>query len=83
MEWKYTDSPVRKKFQAQWLVKKVMLTVFWNMKGPIHIDSLEKDATVNSAFYNQLLRQNSSYLLNVTVLYIYIYVYNIWAAVFH
>ena len=55
-----------KKFWAEQSVKKVMLTVFWDMKGPITIDFLEKDATVNSASYSQLklLRQNSPYLLN-------------------
>ena len=33
-----TDSPVKTKFQAQQSVKKVMLTDFWDMKGPITID---------------------------------------------
>ena len=32
-----TDSPVKKKFWVQQLVK-VMLTVFWNIKGPITTD---------------------------------------------
>ena len=31
------------------VIKKVILTVFFDMKGPILIDFLEKDATVNSA----------------------------------
>ena len=47
MEWKHTDSPVNKKFWVQWSVKKVMLTVLWNVKGPIAIHFLEKDVTVN------------------------------------
>ena len=42
---------------AQRSVKKVMLTVFWDMNGPITIHFLEKGATVNSASYCQLLRQ--------------------------
>ena len=37
------------KFQAQRSVKD-MLTVFWNMKGSITIDFLEKGATLNSVF---------------------------------
>ena len=45
---------VAEKFRS---VKKVMLTVFWNIKGRITINFLEKGATVNSAscclFYNQ------------------------------
>ena len=39
-----------------------MLTVFWDMKGSITIDFLEKDA--NNASNCQLFRQNSPYLLN-------------------
>ena len=34
------------------------------MKGPISIDFLKKDVTVNSASYYQLFRQYSPYLLN-------------------
>ena len=41
MEWKNTDSPVKKKFGAQLSLKKVILTVFWDMKGPITIDFLK------------------------------------------
>ena len=40
-----------------------MLTVFWDMNGPISIDYIEKGATVNSTSYYPLFRQNSSYLL--------------------
>ncbi|XP_050925028.1 histone-lysine N-methyltransferase SETMAR [Lates calcarifer] len=36
---------------------KVMLTVFWDMQGPITISFLEKGSTVNSANYCELLRQ--------------------------
>ena len=53
-----------KKFRTQWSVKKMMLTVFWDMKGPIISDFLEKGTTVNSAFVCLLLRQHSPYLLN-------------------
>ena len=35
---KQTDSPVKKKFPAQRSKKKVMVTVFWNMKGTNDID---------------------------------------------
>ena len=52
------------KEKVQWSVKKMMLTVFWHMKGPIIIDFLEKDATINSVFYCEILRQNFPYLLN-------------------
>ena len=41
-----------------------MLTVFWNMRGPITIDFLKKGVPVNSISYCQLFWQNSPYLLN-------------------
>ena len=48
MKWKRTDIPVKKKLWAQQSVKKVMLTVLWDMKRLITIDFLEKGATENS-----------------------------------
>ena len=50
MEWKHVDSLVKKKFWTQWSVK-VMLPVFWDIKGSIPFDFLGKGATVNSASY--------------------------------
>ena len=63
MERKHIDSPVKKTF---WVLQsvKVILTVFWDMKGPMTIDFIEKGATVNNASYCQLLWKNSPYLLN-------------------
>ena len=55
---------LKKKFHVQWSVKKIMLTIFWHMQGPITIDFFEKGTTVNSAFSCQFFRQNSLYLLN-------------------
>ena len=46
MEWKHTYFLVKKKFMAQQLVKKVLLTVFYYMKRPITIDFYEEGATV-------------------------------------
>ena len=40
LQWNYIDSPVKKKLWVQLSVKKFMLTVFWDMKGPIIIDLL-------------------------------------------
>ena len=45
-------------------VKMMMLTGLWNMKGPITNDFPDKGVTVNSHSHCQLLKQNSSYLLN-------------------
>ena len=46
---KHTNYPVKKKFPEQWSVKKVMLILFWDMKGLMNIDFLEIGATINSA----------------------------------
>ena len=51
-------------FWAQESVKKVMQTIFWDMKRTITIDFFEKGATINSASYFQLFRNISPYLLN-------------------
>ena len=58
-KWNHTDFPVKKKFWAQLSLKKVMLTVFWEMKGLMIIDFLEKGATLNS-----VLQLPIPYLLN-------------------
>ena len=63
MEWKHINSLVKKTCQVQQSIKKVMLTVFSDMKETMTIDFLEKGTTVISASYYQLLRQNSPYLL--------------------
>ena len=64
MEWNNTDSPVKKKFRAQLLVKKAMLTVLRDIKNKSRLISLKKKAIVNSASYYQWLRQNTPYSLN-------------------
>ena len=51
-------------FRVQQSLKKVILTFFWNMKGLVTIDFLEKGPTVNSASYFQLFMQNSPYSMN-------------------
>jgi hypothetical protein len=42
MEWKHLGSPTKNKFKTQSSAGKVMLTVFWDSKGPILEDYLEK-----------------------------------------
>ena len=69
MEWKHMDSLVKKRLQAQQSVKKVMLTVFLDMKKPITIDFIEKCAIVNSA--SNSLDNISPYLLNGPYLHNY------------
>ena len=55
LEWKHPSSPVKKKFKSQLSAGKVMLTIFWDSKGPILEDFLEKGSTINSARYCDLL----------------------------
>ena len=50
MEWKLSDFLIKKKFWPQQSVKKVILTVFSEMKRPISIDFFEEGATVNCAY---------------------------------
>ena len=71
-----TDSPVRKKNRAQRTVKKIMLTIFLNMKRPLTMNFLKKDASVNSDSYWQLLKQYFTLFIEcLSCIYIYIYIY--------
>ena len=50
IKWKHIDFPVNKKFWAQRSVKKVILTVFWNRKGPMTIDFHKKRGNCKQRF---------------------------------
>ena len=56
MEWKHVDSPVKKKFKSQRSMGKAMLTILWDMQGPITISFLQKESFVNSANRCELLK---------------------------
>ena len=56
MEWKHVGSLVKKKFKSQQSTRKVILTVFWDMQGPITISFLQKESFVNSVNYCELLK---------------------------
>ncbi len=58
MSWKHSDSPTVKKFKAQPSSKKVLLTIFWDMKGTILCDYLETQRTINSEYYSNLLKND-------------------------
>ena len=44
-----------KKFKSARTTGKVMMTVFWDMKGHITVDFLEKGTTMNSERYYEIL----------------------------
>jgi len=51
MTWKHVNSPPPKKFKIVPSAKKLMATVFWDHKGPLLIEYMEKGKTVNSEQY--------------------------------
>ena len=50
MEWKHTDAPVKKTFQEQLSINKVMLTVFYDIKRHNSVDFVEKFPTPYAQF---------------------------------
>jgi len=48
-------SPANKKFKTQASAGKVMLTIFWDVNGPILVHFQEKGQTVTSAQYSDIL----------------------------
>ena len=55
MQWKYPSSPANKKFKTHASAGKVMLTIFWDVNGPILVHFQEKDQIVTSARYSDML----------------------------
>jgi hypothetical protein len=60
MEWNHLSSLVRKKFKQQPSCKKLMLTFFWDIRGPIVAKFQAHGETVNSAKYSALLHHIDS-----------------------
>jgi hypothetical protein len=60
MQWKYPSSPAAKKFKTQPSARKLMLTVFWDTKGPILEHYQEHGTTVTSAGYFDKLQNKLS-----------------------
>ena len=56
MEWRHPSSPVQKKFKRQPSIKKVMLTLFWDVHGPILVHFQAHGQTVNNANYCAMFR---------------------------
>ena len=55
MQWKHPTSPPPIKFKTQASAGKVMLTIFWDVNGPILMNFLERGETVTSARYSDML----------------------------
>ena len=61
MQWKSRDEPTPVKFKTQASAGKVLATIFWDRKGPIMCDYLQRGHTVTGQYYADLLenlRQN-------------------------
>lgn len=56
-EWTATGEPRPKRPKAQQSAGKVMASVFWDVRGVIFIDYLEKGNTINSEYYIALLER--------------------------
>jgi len=55
MHWKHPLSPANKKFKTQASAGKIMLTIFWDVNGPILVHFQENGQTVTSARYSDVL----------------------------
>ncbi|GFS27357.1 transposase, partial [Elysia marginata] len=56
MQYRHKNSPAPKKFKVVASAQKVLLTIFWDMEGIVHIEFLEQGTTINSERYVSTLR---------------------------
>ena len=57
MQWRHSSSPKAKKFKQASSVRKIMATVFWDRKGILLIDFLERGLTINADAYCETVRK--------------------------
>jgi len=57
VEWRYSSSPLPKKFRVQKSAGKVLASIFWNQDFIFLIDYLPKGQTMNAEYYSSLLVQ--------------------------
>ena len=57
MHWRHSLSPKAKKFKQASSVRKIMATVFWERKGILLIDLLERGFTVKANAYCETVRK--------------------------
>ena len=56
MEYRHKTSPSPRKFKVIASARKVILTIFWDMKGVVHTEFLKEGHTVNPEKYISTLR---------------------------
>ena len=56
MQYRHKNSPAPKKFKVVASARKVLLTIFWDMEGIVHIEFLEQGTTINLERYVSTLR---------------------------
>lgn len=56
-QWTFPGESAPKKAKAVLSANKVMATVFWDVRGIIHIDYLQKGKTINGQYYADLLER--------------------------
>ena len=54
-QWVSAGEPAPKKAKVSLSANKIMVTVFWDTRGIIHIDNLQKGKTINGGYYANLL----------------------------
>jgi histone-lysine N-methyltransferase SETMAR len=57
-EWRHSSSPKPKKFRTTRSAGKLMLTLFWDYKGPILEHYMPRELTINSESYCDLLQNH-------------------------
>jgi len=56
-KWRQSSSPKAKKFKQASSVRKIMATIFWDRKGILLIDFLERGLTINTDAYCETVRK--------------------------
>lgn len=57
MQWRHTHSPSAKKCKTQQSAQKIMASVFWDRKGLLLIEFLERGETINAARYCETMKK--------------------------
>ncbi|GFW56812.1 histone-lysine N-methyltransferase SETMAR [Trichonephila clavipes] len=64
MQWKHASSPLPKRFRAVKSAGKVLLTVFFDVQGPLLAEFLERRKIINSDVYCKKLRRLRRFIKN-------------------